>query len=118
MTDKNEVKEMIDRDYDLFNNPMVDSARKSMSKEVLERYEAWGHAVFDDIDYETAAVSKYPPPMLDALAYVEESLKSGQHPSTLSTEEKALLNEMRGKEWYKQWGYVEGDLKDIVTITK
>ena len=32
---------------------MVRSARSSMTKEDLERYQDWGHAVFDDIDYET-----------------------------------------------------------------
>ena len=40
-------------DYNLFDNPMVRSARSSMTKEDLERYQDWGHAVFDDIDYET-----------------------------------------------------------------
>jgi hypothetical protein len=104
-------------DYDLFNNPMVKSARRSMKKEDLQRYEEWGHAVFDDIDYVTGEITNgYPPPMINALAYIENSLQSGQHPSTLTEDEINILNEMRGKEWYKKWGYVEGDLKEIVTI--
>jgi hypothetical protein len=105
-------------DYDLFNNPMVNNARSAMSKEDLERYEDWGHAVFDDIDYETASVTKYPPPMLNALSYIEESLKSGQHPSTLNIDEINILNEMRGKEWYKNWGYEEEDLVEVKNFLK
>ena len=105
-------------DYDLFNNHMVQNAKKAMKKEDLERYEEWGHAVFDDIDYETASVTQYPPPMLNALAYVEESIKSGQHPSTLSVDELNLLSEMRGKDWYKKWGYEEEDLSKIKNSLK
>ncbi len=104
-------------DIDLFNNPMVQSAKKAMKEEDLQRYKEWGEAVFtDDIDYETASVTKYPPPMLDALAYVENAIKSGQHPSTLSEDEKNLLSEMKGKEWYVKWGYEEKDLTEIVNI--
>lgn len=104
-------------DIDLFNNPMVQSAKKAMRKEDLQRYKDWGEAIFtDDIDYETASVTKYPPPMLDALAYIENAVKSGQHPSTLTVDEVKLLNEMRGKEWYKKWGYEEGDLTDIINV--
>ena len=103
-------------DYNLFDNPMVRSARSSMTKEDLERYQDWGHAVFDDIDYETGNINQYPPPMINALAYIESSLKSGQHPSTLNEDEINILNEMKGNKWYEKWGYVEGDLTDIVTI--
>ena len=109
--------DIIDRDYSLFNNPMINQAKKALSAKDIERYEEWGHAVFDDIDYITGnVVNGYPPPMVDALAYIENSLKSGQHPSTLTEDEINVLNEMRGKEWYKDWGYIEGDLKEIVTI--
>ena len=104
-------------DIYLFNNPMVQSDKKAMREEDLQRYKDWGEAIFtDDIDYETASVTKYPPPMLDALAYVENAIKSGQHPSTLAVDEVKLLNEMMGKEWYKKWDYTEEDLTDIVTI--
>ena len=106
-------------DIDLFNNPMVQSARKSMKPEVSQRYKDWGEAIFtDDIDYETASVTNYPPPMLNALVYIENAIKSGQHPSTLTNDEKNLLSEIRGKDWYKKWGYVEDDLTDIINLLK
>jgi hypothetical protein len=34
----------------------------------------------------------------------------------LEPEDKKLLEEVYGSEWYKKWGYVEGDLTEIVTI--
>ena len=113
------MSEEFKNDIDLFNNPMVNSAKNSMKEEDLQRYKEWGEAIFtDDIDYETASVTKYPPPMLDALTYVENAIKSGQHPSTLTVDEKKLLKEMRGKEWYRKWGYDEVDLTDIINVFK
>jgi len=103
-------------DYNLFDNPMIEQAKKAMSKKDLERYEDWGHAVFDDIDYESTAMTKYPPPMIDALAYIEDSIKSGQHPSTLNKDELNLLVEIRGENWYEKWGYTKEDLEDIVNV--
>jgi hypothetical protein len=105
-------------DYDLFNNPMVTNARNAMSQKDLDRYKDWGEAVFDDIDYETASVTQYPPPMINALLYIENSLRSGQHPSTLTKDEINILNEMIGEKWYEKWGYVKEDLEDIVTVLK
>ena len=52
-------------DYNLFDNPMVRSARSSMTKEDLERYQDWGHAVFDDIDYEGSNING----LVDVIAY-------------------------------------------------
>ena len=109
------MSELFTGDYNLFNNPMINQAKKALSEEDKQRYKEWGEAVFEDIDYETASVTTYPPPMLNALVYIEESLKSGQHPSTLTEDEKNLLKEMRGEEWYVLWGYVEDDLTDIIT---
>ena len=101
-------------DYDLFNNPMINQAKKALSAADKEKYEEWGHAVFDDIDYESTAQTKYPPPMLNALVYIEDSIKSGQHPSTLTEDEKNVMKEIRGEKWYEKWGYCEGDLTEII----
>jgi hypothetical protein len=108
--------DVCDRDYSLFNNPMINQAKQALSAKDIERYEEWGHAVFDDMDYESTAVTKYPPPMLNAIVYIEDSLKSGQHPSTLTKDELALLNEMKGEKWYENWGYTKEDLDDIVNV--
>ena len=103
-------------DYNLFDNPTINQAKKSLSVAEKERYEDWGHAVFDDIDYEHIAQTKYPPPMLNALVYIEDSINSGQHPSTLTNDEKNVLVEIRGFKWYEKWGYCEEDLLEIINI--
>jgi hypothetical protein len=54
--------------------------------------------------------------MYEAGAYISEQLKSGLHPSMMEDDEKRLMEELFGKEWYTKWGYVEGDLTDIVTV--
>ena len=54
--------------------------------------------------------------MLEALAYVESQLNSGLHPSMLEKNEKALLKDAYGDEWYTKWEYVYEDLKNIVTF--
>ena len=54
--------------------------------------------------------------MTEAVAYIETSLRSGLHPSMLEDNEKALLKETYGNEWYHRWGYIEKDLDDIVTL--
>jgi len=102
--------------FDLFNNPMVESAKKTMSPEMLEKYKKLGESLYGDVQYENSKVDNKPPPMVEALAYVSELLKSGLHPSMLDENEKAFMSEVHGEEWYKLWGYVEKDLTEIFTI--
>lgn len=110
------------KDYkedNLFDNNMVRNAMKSMSPDDLLRYKEFGEAMYADIDFEAAKVLKnLPPPMEEALAYVEEGLKSGLHPSMLDEDELALLTEAYGDKWYNKWGYTKKDLTEIVTVIK
>ena len=61
-------------------------------------------------------IKNLPEFMEDALIAIFESLKSGLHPSLLDKDEIRLLEEVFGETWYKIFNYVEGDLKDIVTL--
>ena len=99
------------RVYDLFDNPMVRSALESMTPEQVESYKRIGKEMYGTIDFEKSEVlSNLPPPMAEALLYIEEGLKSGLHPVDLSKDEIALLVESYGKEWYKKWNWSEQDL--------
>jgi len=101
----------------LWDNPMTRSAMKSMSPEELQRYKDIGESMYGDVDFEASKVlNNLPPPMAEAVAYVNESLKSGMHPSMLEENEVALLTDVYGEKWYEKWNYVEDDLKDIVTL--
>lgn len=51
-------------------------------------------------------------------AFVTRQIEDGIHPSFLSDGEKAVMETNYGTEWYKKWGYVEGDLEDVVTVDR
>ena len=106
----------------LWNNPMINNARKNMSPEDLEKYRKMGESMYADIDFPTSTIItednnlNLPEHMVEALMYIIETIKSGLHPSMLEENEIKLLEEAYGIEWYKQFGYVKEDLTDIVTL--
>lgn len=100
----------------LFDNPMVQQAKKSLSQKDIERYQYLGEELYKNIDFEKASVNNIPPPIQNALAYIENMINSGLHPSVLEEDEKNILKEIYGEEWYKNFGYIKEDLDDIVTI--
>lgn len=105
----------------LWNNSMIQSALNSMSHEELEHYKKIGESMFGEINFETETVTdknNVPLFLTDAAAYICESLKSGLHPSMMNENEKCVMENVFGKEWYKKYDYVEEDLVDIVTIKK
>ena len=103
----------------LFNNPMIDSALKALSPEDLERYKAIGESMYGTVDFQDSKIlNNTPAPMYEAAAYLKELLKSGLHPSMMDSDEKRLMIELFGEEWYTEWGYDEADLTDIVTLVK
>lgn len=72
----------------------------------------------DVIDILSGDVEKSINPVKDFTAYIKRQLSDGLHPSFLEKEEKDFLSDKLGEEWYKEWGYVKGDLDDIVTLKK
>ena len=54
----------------------------------------------------------------ETTAFVIRQLNDGMHPSLMEESEIAVLVKQLGDEWYKNWGYVEGDLKEIVTLER
>jgi hypothetical protein len=103
MSDKKEQKDP------LFDNPVFTNMKKSLPKKEQERYDKIGKEMYEDIDYEKGSV----PGAIDALAQIKVMLDSGMHPSYLTYEEKTFLENYLGKEWYKNFGYLENDLNRI-----
>lgn len=92
-----------------FNQELYDMASASMSKEDLEDFERKGEELYNaefstDLD-DTKTL---------AVAYVNEALKSGMHPSYLNEDERDLMVNVYGKEWFKRYGY-ESELLDDLT---
>jgi hypothetical protein len=100
----------------LFDNPFVNSARKSMSKEQLEDYERKGKCMFEDIDFDKVIETGLPPFVEEPTAQIEECIKSGLHISMLTDNEKNIMKEVFGEKWYQKYGFVKEDLNSIVTI--
>jgi hypothetical protein len=92
---------------DLFNNPMVNNALKNMSKEELENYKKIGEQMYGNIDFVDSKIIKnnLPPPVAEAIAYVEEGIKSGLMPVDLEEDEVIMLTKAYGTEWYEKYGW-------------
>jgi len=115
----NKMSKSVGQKPSLWNNEMVNSALKSMSPSDLEHYKKLGESLYKDLNFETSNIESkenIPPYLSDALAYIVESIKSGLHPSMLDEDEKKVLEEIYGKEWYLKFDYTKEDLTDIVTV--
>lgn len=93
---------------DLFDNPMVHSALKSLSKEQLEAYKKIGEKMFETVDFEGSKIlNNLPKPVLDSAAYISQGLKSGLHPSSLDKDEVVVMKEAYGDKWFELFGWDE-----------
>lgn len=96
------------RDNNLFNNPMVNSARNALTDEQKEEYKKIGEQMYNTVDFNSAGTD----PLAESVAYIREGLKSGLHPSFLPEDEIKVLEEYYGKEWYKHFGYSTLDIDE------
>ena len=74
---------------DLFDNSMVQSARKEMADEQLKEYILSGEYMYNNKSYST----KYTPKQLDKTDELKRLLQSGLLEEDMSEEEKLLLKE-------------------------
>lgn len=95
----------------IFNNLNFENIKKSLNKKELKKYEEIGKDLYESINYTDGKVITTNND--NNAKYILEGIKSGLHPSMLSTEEKNILSETFGDEWYKKYGYTENDLNNI-----
>lgn len=93
----------------LFENPMFQQMKQSLSKEDQQKYDQIGKDMYESINFETGEVGE----AVDVLSQLKIMLQSGLHPSFLSYEEKQFLENYLGKTWYLEFGYLENDLHRI-----
>ena len=102
---------------DLFFNPMIKAARESITEEEKQKYEKIGEELYGTINFEDEqSINNMPPPLANAVICLEKQLQSGCHPSVFDENEKLLMQDAYGDNWYTKWGYVREDLDDIVTL--
>ena len=98
---------------DLFNNPMVNNAIKAMSKEDLEKYKKIGEKLYGNINFQdSTVVNQLITPVEEAVAYVEEGLKSGLLPEDLEENEVILLHKTYGDKWYERYGFTRNQVPE------
>lgn len=111
--------EYVPRDKnDLFDNPMTRSALAALSDEDKLRYKEIGEHLYGRINFEeiNESNSNLTTSMAEAVGYIEIQLRSGLHPSMMEDNEKSLMVEAYGDDWYKNWGYDKKDLENIFTL--
>ena len=110
--------------HDLFDNPMIRNILKQMSPEEIEKYKQLGEELYGKMDMmesiseivkegiakEENKTEEIPAQIKDSISYIIEGLKSGLLPSDLDEDEKNILKEYIGEEWYEQFGYNKNDL--------
>ena len=114
---KSEIKnKILDRQSNeinqtLWNNPMVENAKKSMTKEQLENFRLKGESLYNTIDFvdENGKSRSDNEFMIEGLSYIVNSIKSGLHLSYLDDDEKKVLQEFYGEKWYEKFGYENED---------
>jgi hypothetical protein len=98
---------------DLFDNPMVQSAKRAMTQEQLDEYKRIGEYMYNNKNYVEVETAKKSPPTTQELAmYAYEFIKAGGDPKDISDEELNALFQIKGKEWYKDFGF---DKEDVPT---
>jgi hypothetical protein len=102
---------------DLFNNPMVESAKKALSVEQMEEYKKIGEYMYNNNIYNQNNIIVNNEENI--LAYAVESLRSGLKPSDLSQAEKQCLVSTYGDNWYEKFDFTKDEIiNDIFNIDK
>lgn len=94
--------------YNIFNNPMIESAMKSMTPEQIEAYQKMGQYMYSTTDFENPQPKSLEDDMVNALFYIKEALKAGLHPKDMTKKEIQIMYDTYGDKWYEDYGY-EGD---------
>ena len=97
----------------LFSNPMVNNAIKALSKEQLANYRKIGEEIYGNVNFEDSKIlNNMPAPMEEAVAYIEEGIKSGLLPNDLDENEIILLTNAYGDEWYLRYGFKKEEVPE------
>lgn len=98
---------------DLFNNPMVSSAKKALTAEQQEEYKKVGEYMYKNLNYneiEASSMINKKPSNEDLAFYAMEAIKAGGHPRDLSEAELNALTQVFGVKWYEKFDYTEKDI--------
>jgi hypothetical protein len=104
---------------DLFNNPMVEAAKKSMTPEQLEEYKRVGEYMYNNDVYKVSEIGSKvkQPENSDLILYSTQALKSGGSPHDLSGAELRALIDVYGDKWYERFGFTQDEVpKPVIQL--
>lgn len=109
-----EKKEEKKQPINLFNNPMIDAAVKSIDPEVIEEYQNVGKYMYSTTDFEKSLpkVKDIEHETSKGVFYVTEALKAGIHPQELSGEEIQLMYDIYGPKWYEAYDWDKSEVPE------
>ena len=95
----------------IFEDPTFKKMKQSLTKKEQEEYDKAGEYMYS-YDYDENGENKIAEEVLEQLIM---ALRSGLHPSELENSEKEFLEKYHpsGKNWFKDFGYLENDLNRI-----
>ena len=96
----------------LFDNPQFMEMKNSLPESEQKKYEDAGNYLYNAVDVNFDEKGQMQA-AIDTVSQIKIMLNSGLHPSYLTKEEKEFLENYIGKEWYKDFGYLENDLNRI-----
>ena len=99
---------------EIFDNNMINNALESLSVKDKQRYQQMGEEMYGSVNFsDNTILNNFPPPVIESLQDLELQIKDGLHPSDMDKDQKNLLKEIYGDEWYTKWGFTKEDLEKI-----
>jgi len=95
---------------DLFNNPIIENAKKALTEEQKEEYKKIGEYMYKDIDYKNVETKTKVATDEETIYYASEALKAGGDPNDLSVDELKLLNKTYGEKWYERFNLTKHEV--------
>ena len=91
----------------VWDNEQFKAAWDALPEKQKEEYKKAGEYMYNNIDY----TQNFNNVLQDSAFYIIEGVKSGLHPKDLEDNEKKILTEVYGENWYVKYGYEKKDLE-------
>ena len=103
----------------LFDEKRLKEIADGMSEEDKKRYSKIGEEMYNSISFEninsqgSLATQNADEIEIENASEIKLMLKSGMHPSFLTTQEKDIMKNVFGENWIKEFGFLEMDKNRI-----
>lgn len=103
---------------DVFNNPMIENAKKMLTPEQIEEYKKIGEYMYSNDTLKEIENKSFDKVNNDEyiLRYASEALNSGLSPLDLTQTELETLKKIYGDNWYQRFGLTIEDIRNDIEI--